>query len=56
MVKISIGLNGEFFIDTDHALQKSEMDTIEELYRRILTARDECKILSFGIQAAGGNS
>lgn len=55
MVKISIGFNGEFFVESDKVLEKDEIANVEELYRRILTARDECKILNYGIQAAGGN-
>lgn len=46
MVRVSFGPNGEFFLESSDALSKEEMDTVEELYKRILTARAECLIVS----------
>lgn len=45
MLRLSFGVNGEFFIETD-ALSNGDIDTVEELYKRIMTARQECIILA----------
>ena len=46
MLRLSFGVNGEFFIESSDELSKGDIDTVEELYKRIMTARQECIILA----------
>lgn len=46
MLRLSFGANGEFFIESSDELSKGDIDTAEELYKRIMTSRQECIILA----------
>ena len=46
MVRLSFGANGEFFVESAEALKASDIDVMEELYRRIMVARDESIVVS----------
>lgn len=46
MVRLSFGANGEFFVEFTEALKASDIDVMEELYRRIMVARDESIVVS----------
>ena len=54
VLRISIGANGEFFVETDEALTADGISAAETLYRRILTAMNECEILSEAMKADDG--
>ena len=55
-MRISIGANDEFFVETDQALTADGISAAETLYRRILTARNECEILSEAMKADDGRT
>ena len=46
MLRLSFGVNGEFFVESTEALKSSDIDVMEELYRRIMVARDESIVVS----------
>ena len=46
MLRLSFGVNGEFFIESTEALKSSDINVIEELYRRIMVARNESIVVS----------
>ena len=46
MVRLSFGVNGEFFVESTEALKSSDIDVIEELYRRIMVAHNESIVVS----------
>ena len=35
MLRLSFGVNGEFFVESTETLKSSDIDVMEELYRRI---------------------
>lgn len=53
VLRISIGANGEFFIETDAALTPEGISAAEILYRRILTAKNECEIIDEAMRSSG---
>jgi len=52
MLRLSFGVNGEFFVESTEALKASDIDVMEELYRRIMVARNECIVVSEAIKGS----
>ena len=44
-MRLSFGPGGEFFIEVQDELNDEVIDVTEKLYRRIMTARSEMKIV-----------
>lgn len=54
MVRLSFGVNGEFFVESTEALKSSDIDVMEELYRRIMVARNESIVVSEAMKGSMG--
>lgn len=56
MVRLSFGPGGEFFIEINEEITDAVVDVSENLYRRIMTARSEMKILEEAMREANEES
>lgn len=52
MFRLSIGPKDEFFLESSEPVSEIQLDFFENLYRRILTVREETIILSQAMDAA----
>ena len=50
MIHMSFGANGEFFLESDKALEPKDIDIVDELYIRIMTARNESIVVSQAVK------
>lgn len=46
MVRMSVGTDGEFFVESSDMLTSKDIDIFEELYTRILTAKQQCIVVT----------
>ena len=52
MIHLSFGSNGEFFLESDKTLEPKDIDIVDELDRRIMTARNESIVVAQAVKGS----